>query len=110
MTWALEMTEISRRSMEMVAARNGLSLNDVRWFSFDNINQPFLRLQLAEYGVPSERAYLDGFSRFGHAYAADNLINLCDLLSAKSIRGGDRILAQNASRMMSGVFLLERSA
>lgn len=107
LTWAIDILDRFSYSINSVIQRSNLILNEIDLFSFDNVNPSYLRIQLEEYGIGDEKVYFENFSRLAHTYAADNFINLADIIAKKNIPHQAKILVHNASHMAWGVLLLE---
>ncbi|MET0793584.1 MAG: 3-oxoacyl-[acyl-carrier-protein] synthase III C-terminal domain-containing protein [Polyangiaceae bacterium] len=59
-------------------------------------------------GVVPERVFIDNVARFGHAFAADNLINIDDLCRSGGLRKGDRLLALSTGPLTWGAVSLRQ--
>lgn len=105
--WALDSCEKRYDSLEDVLRRNGITVNDIDIFSFDNINEMLMEVQMDQYGIDESRVFVDNIRKIGHTYSADNLINIYDVINLSDIENGSKLIVQNSSHMMWGTFLLE---
>jgi 3-oxoacyl-[acyl-carrier-protein] synthase-3 len=62
---------------------------DFTWLISNNFNTSISKLVAMQSGIPAQQTYSANISRFGHSFAADNLINLADCLSAHPPASGD---------------------
>jgi len=86
------------------AAMDALRLtpHDVRRLITNNYNHSVLRLFATKSGFTLRDCFLDNVGRYGHVYAADNLINL-DAFAGSDGRPGDTVLALSTGACTWGV-------
>lgn len=74
-----------------ILAAAGLDLSAVRWVFPNNYNRWSCRSMAELVGFAEDRLYLENLGRVAHAFAADNVINLCDFEHAGQARTGDTL-------------------
>jgi 3-oxoacyl-[acyl-carrier-protein] synthase-3 len=94
--------EICAKTMAAV----GKTPADFAWLISNNFNTSVSKLVAMQSGFPPQQVYSDNISRFGHSFAADNLINLADCLSAHPPAAGDLfMLLASGPHMWGGAVL-----
>lgn len=73
-------------------SRAGLTLEDIAWVVPHNVSLRSWEILLGLLELPREKLFADNIARIGHTIAADNLVNLRDLLDSGRVRPGDRLL------------------
>jgi 3-oxoacyl-[acyl-carrier-protein] synthase III len=81
-----------RTSVAGALARVELRAEQVSQLIMNNYNLSVSHMFAASAGVPLSRIFRNNIERFAHAYAADNLINLQDYLTASGRRPGMLLL------------------
>lgn len=94
---------------------DGLALAQVdrsqlRWLITNNYNTSVTRLFSIKTGFPMASIFQANLARFAHAYAADNLINLRDLLAAGGLDVGESVMLLGSGPNTWSATVLELSA
>jgi 3-oxoacyl-[acyl-carrier-protein] synthase-3 len=102
--------EVSAQGIAEISARTlaaaGKTPADFRWLITNNYNTSVAKLVATQSGFAAERTYSANIARFGHSFAADNLINLADCLSAHPPSSGDLyMLLASGPHMWGGAVL-----
>jgi 3-oxoacyl-[acyl-carrier-protein] synthase III len=89
-------------------ASSRMSIGDVSSVITNNYNLSIMRTFAAQIGFDAKRAWTKNLARFGHAYAADNIINLADMVSAGEVPPGAHVLLVSSGPTTWGATLLRR--
>ena len=98
-----------RAAASAVFRATGASPDQYRWLVTNNYSVPTIYGFAEALEVRRERVFVDNVARFAHAFAADGLINLADLLAAAAAAGpGERVLALSTGPLTWGAISLRR--
>jgi 3-oxoacyl-[acyl-carrier-protein] synthase-3 len=78
--------------IEATLRKARLTLEDIAWIVPHNVSLRSWEILLGLLDVPREKLFSENIARVGHTIAADNLLNLRDLLDSGRLRAGDRLL------------------
>jgi len=73
----------------------GLTKDDIRWIIPHNVSRRSWEILLDLVGLPIERLFTENIARVGHVIAADNWINLRDMMERKLVDSSDKLLLVN---------------
>jgi 3-oxoacyl-[acyl-carrier-protein] synthase III len=73
----------------------GVTKDDIRWIIPHNVSRRSWEILLDLVELPMERLFAGNIPRIGHVIAADNWINLRDMMERNLLRSGDKLLLLN---------------
>lgn len=97
-----------KRTVDQVVTNIKKEPKDFRKLILNNYNLSVTKSICMSLGFDVEQAYTDNISRFAHAIAADNLINLYDFSSTNNILVDDLILLLGTGPNMWGTTILQK--
>lgn len=89
--------------------RAGLVAYDIRTLLTNNYSNAVMQMIARKCGFDEEQIYLGNVARFGHAYAADTLINLKDDLTNRPADRGDRFVLLGTGHKNWGAVVLRKT-
>lgn len=97
-----------RAATRSVFCALGLSASDYRWLVTNNYSLSTVYGFADAIEMPRERVFLANIGRFAHAFAADGLINVADLVEVQAVPAGERLLALSTGPLTWGAISLRR--
>jgi 3-oxoacyl-[acyl-carrier-protein] synthase III len=73
----------------------GMTKDDIRWIVPHNVSRRSWEILLDLVELPMDRLFATNIARVGHVIAADNWINLRDMMERNLVRSGDKLLLVN---------------
>jgi 3-oxoacyl-[acyl-carrier-protein] synthase III len=73
----------------------GVTTDDIRWIIPHNVSRRSWEILLDLVELPMDRLFAANIPRVGHVIAADNWINLKDMMERNLLRSGDKLLLVN---------------
>ncbi|MDX1692453.1 MAG: 3-oxoacyl-[acyl-carrier-protein] synthase III C-terminal domain-containing protein [Ketobacteraceae bacterium] len=88
--------------------KGGIGFDDVTWAIHNNFFAPWQNALKQLLMVDESKVYFDNVHKFGHSFAADNLINLRELEKEQLIGGGNNIVLTSSGVGHFGSACLEK--
>lgn len=102
------MFEEIKASVDVFLDSNQINRSDINVFIANNYSKFISKYTIEQLELQHTKTYVHNIERLGHAFSADNIINLCDMNASGKLLDGDVILTLATGLQNFGTMLLRK--